>query len=99
MTISTNGETLTNPACAYAAEAKQLRAFAQGVMRYWPEGAPDGAALQDLAEKHGLLKPETRNAPCGEGCACAEYAGSQEWSRGVTCYRKTPLLTGTKPSG
>lgn len=76
-------------------EAKQLRAFAQGVMRYWPEGAPDGGALQDLAEKHGLLKPEKRNAPCGEGCACAEYVDSQEWGLGVTCYQKTPLLTGT----
>jgi hypothetical protein len=80
---------------AYAQEAEKLRAFAQGVMRYWPEGAPDGGDLQELAEKHELLKPETRHEPCEDGCACAEYADSQEWERGVTCYRKTRLLLGS----
>ena len=31
-------------------------AFGREVMQHWPEGAPDGFALQDLAEKHGLLR-------------------------------------------
>jgi len=76
------------------AEVNSLRAFAQEVMQCWPMGDLDGGTLQDAAEKHGLLRPETRHEPCGEGCACAEYALPVEFADGVTCYRKTPLLTG-----
>lgn len=76
------------------AENDALRAFAQGVMEAWPMGDVDGGTLQDLAEKHGLLKPETRREPCGEGCSCAEYALPVEFADGVTCYSKTPLLKG-----
>lgn len=72
-----------------------LRAFAQEVMECWPMGDLDGGTLQDAAVKHGLLKPETRHEPCGEGCSCAEYADAQEWEGGVVCYRKTPLLKGS----
>ena len=75
-------------------EAGNLRAFAQDVMQCWPMGDLDGGELQDAAEKHGLLRPETRHEPCCEGCSCAEYALPVEFSDGVTCYRKTPLLTG-----
>ena len=82
---------------AWREESQALRAFAQDVMSYWPEGAPDGGDLQALAEKHGLLKPETRHEPCGENCSCAENADAQEWGFGVVCYRKTPLLLG--PNG
>jgi hypothetical protein len=70
-----------------------LRAFAQEVMECWPMGGIDGGELQDIAEKHGLLRPETRYAPCREeGCTCAEYVNAQEFEQGVTCYRKTALL-------
>lgn len=75
-------------------ELAALRAFALAVMACWPEGAPDGGDLQAIAEKHGMLKPETRHEPCGEGCNCAEIADAQEWSFGVVCYRKTLLLMG-----
>lgn len=70
-----------------------LRAFAQQVMKSWPEGDVDGGDLQDAAEKHGLLKPERRYEPCVPVCSCIEYHGDDEWRDGVTCYRKTPLLT------
>lgn len=71
-----------------------LRAFAQQIMEVWPGGDLDGGTLQDAAEKHGLLKPEVRCEPCGEGCSCAEYADAREFASGVTCFRKTSLLLG-----
>jgi hypothetical protein len=79
------------------AEVDALRAFAQAMMEDWPEGAPDGFALQDLAVKHGLLalKDPWPFEPCGDNCYCAEYHGGAEgMSEGVECFRKTPLLTG-----
>lgn len=77
-----------------ASELESLRAFAQAVMEAWPMGGLDGGDLQATAEKHGLLKSETRYEPCGEGCSCAEYADAREFADGVTCYRKTALLKG-----
>ena len=72
------------------ADTASLRAFAQSVMQSWPEGGDiDGCDLQDKAEKHGLLRPETRTEPCGENCWCEEYDDFPQ-----TCYRKTALLTG-----
>lgn len=68
-----------------------LRGFAQAVMECWPEGDVDGGYLQDMAEKHGLLKTEERTIPCGENCGCAEFYMSGEVA---TCYRGTPLLRG-----
>ena len=58
-------------------------------------GDLDGDTLQDAAVAHGLLVPETRHEPCAECCNCAENADAQEWSFGVVCYRKTPLLKGS----
>jgi len=77
-----------------AAERNALRAFAQGVMESWPDGDVDGGYLQDMAEQHGLLKPETFHEACGEDCRCLQYFSSTEWQEGVTCYHQTPLLTG-----
>lgn len=71
-----------------------LRAFAQDAMATWPMGDLDGETLQDLAVKHGLLKPEMRHEPCGEGCNCAEYVTQREFDDGVECFRKTALLKG-----
>ena len=72
------------------AELASLRAFAQAVMESWPESDVDGGELQDMAERHGLLRPETRTEPCGEDCLCAEVGDFP-----TTCYRKTGLLKGT----
>ena len=45
-------------------------------------GGIDGGELQDIAEKHGLLRREVRYAPCREeGCVCAEYADAQEFCK------------------
>jgi hypothetical protein len=77
-----------------AKEIDALRAFAQAVMEAWPIFDIDGDTLQEVAVKHGMLKPETRHEPCGETCACAEYADQSEWNDGIVCYRITPLLTG-----
>jgi len=86
-------ESLLQPAEALAA----LRGFAKGVMEAWPHGDLDGATLEAQAIKHGLLTPETRTEPCGESCNCAGSVLADEWAAGVTCYRKTPLLTDRAP--
>ncbi len=76
-------------------EVEHLRAFSQAVMESWPYGDVDGGYLQELAIKHGLLEQkEDQFQPCGEGCLCAESVGPGEFAQGVTCYRKTALLTG-----
>ncbi len=76
------------------AEVEALRAFAKEVMETWPDGGVDGDDLQESAIKHGMLEPLTRTQPCGEFCACAEYYAADEWAGGITCYRRTALLTG-----
>jgi hypothetical protein len=84
------------------AERDALRAFAQEVMACWPNVDLDGGTLQDAAEKHGLLKPETRHEDCsdtcGNFCNCAGMYDTKEWDAGVTCYRKTELLLGRATS-
>jgi hypothetical protein len=77
-----------------AKEIDALRAFAQAVMEAWPMGDIDGDILQEIAVKHGILKPETRHEPCGETCSCSKYVSQVDWEDGVVCYRITPLLTG-----
>ena len=77
-------------------EAK-LRAFAIDVMACWPHGDVDGGDLQEIAERHGLLRPETRTQPCDDEpnrCHCLEYGGRDEFP--LVCYRKTELLTETR---
>ncbi len=79
-----------------AYENEKLRAFAREVMAAWPEGGIEGDDLQEIAVKHGLLAPEIRHEPCGEWCQCNGIGGygSDDWQRGVECYRRTALLTG-----
>ena len=79
-----------------SSENKKLRAFAQAIMEAWPEGGIEGDDLQEIALKHGMLAPEIRHEPCGEWCQCNGIGGydSDGWQRGVTCYRRTALLTG-----
>ncbi|WP_339503948.1 hypothetical protein [Pseudomonas sp. RL_105y_Pfl2_101] len=49
-------------------------------------GSLDGADIQDIAVKHGVLRIETREDECGERCACREYGFPAE------CYRRTELI-------
>ena len=74
------------------AEVAKLRSFAQDIMEDWYEGGPDGADLQEIGEKHGLLVPREMAEPCGENCNCAENGADFP----TVCYRKTPLLTGDR---
>lgn len=83
---------------ALGVEKEKLRAFAAELFAEWPEECGiDAFDLQDLAVKHGLLKGKRVYEPCQEeGCFCAAY---YDWvdgwgERGVTCYRRTKLLTG-----
>lgn len=76
-----------------------LRAFANDILKAWPEGDVDGGELQDAAFRHGLLrvKDPAPTTSCGEGCTCADYFDEDEWAAGVTCYERTELLQGDKP--
>lgn len=73
-------------------DLEQLRAFAQDILDFWPDGNADGDDVQSLAVKHGLLRPVSMPEPCGESCYCAEFYSPDEWP--VNCFRKTPLVTG-----
>ena len=50
----------------------------------WQGGDADGATIQELAEKHGLLKETEVAESCGENCVCAEVSDFP-----LNCYRKT----------
>lgn len=70
-------ERRVEPLCAFANE--MVSAAFEG-------GSLDGADIQDIAVKHGVLRIETREEECGEGCACREYGFPAE------CYRRTELI-------
>lgn len=77
---------------AIARDLLALRAFANAIMEFWP-GDFDGGDLQNIAEKHGLLKRVLMKGPCREeGCGCTEYLDAEDWPS--DCYRHTSLLTG-----
>ena len=73
-----------------------LVAFAGAVLDYWPDGAPDGGDLQELAVKHGLLIATPATVPCGENCACAEF---YETGDEADCYRRAPWLNAALTQG
>ena len=54
---------------------QRLAAFGLAVLEQHRDGCGDvdGAALQDLAERAGLLCRVQVAEPCGEACACVEY--------------------------
>lgn len=65
-----------------------IRNFANAMIDIALEGADaDGGHIQELAIKHGLLKPEQRTERCGDTCSCAEYADFP-----VECFRKVKEL-------
>lgn len=74
------------------ADLAALRAFAQDALENFADGDLDGGTRQDLAVKHGLLRPVEVAQACGEHCVCAEYGDFP-----MECYRKTPRLTGKEP--
>ena len=89
------------PAAAGPGATAALRAFAQEVLDYFDLSSfsMEGSELQEIAEKHGLLRQEKRHEPCGKECRCeGEVHSDSEWKTGVICYRRTPLLTGEQES-
>lgn len=72
-----------------------LRAFANALVTSALDGGDaDGAHVQELAEKHGLIKKVTAHRPCVEPgdekrfCSCAS-----ETSFPTECYTRTKALT------
>lgn len=68
--------------------SENLRNFANAMIDIALEGCDaDGGHIQELAIKHGLLKPEQRTERCSDACSCAEYADFP-----VECFRKVKEL-------
>lgn len=74
-----------------------LRAFADAMVTAALDGGDaDGAHIQELAEKHGLIKKVTAHRPCVEPddekrvCSCAQNCGV--WP--VECFTRTDALAG-----
>lgn len=56
-------------------ENTQLLSFVGKVLKFHRENDccyVDGGTIQDAAEESGLLIKKMFDAPCGEGCVCAE---------------------------
>lgn len=68
-------------------DLEKLRAFAQELF-IWNDPGDDvnGADLQSLAEKCGLIIKVYSTERCGDHCACEDFP--------VDCFRKTAVLTG-----
>jgi hypothetical protein len=72
---------------------ERLEDFARWVIRggncdQWCDDL-DGGDIQDKAEELGLIVPVEVTEPCGDNCACAEWAGFP-----VTCFRLANNLRG-----
>ena len=70
--------------CQMQDELDRLRAFAQDIMRAWPEGDVDGGELEEAALRHGLLEPAEPTQ---------EERDEWGWTEGDLWYRKTALLS------
>ena len=67
-------------------KARDFEKFADEMLQIaFQGGYADGADIQDLAEKCGLLEEVTRTSACSEtGCVCAELGDFPQ-----QCYSKT----------
>jgi hypothetical protein len=62
-----------------------LESFADEIIQVAFNGSSiDGGTIQELAERHGLLKRTRMNERCGYRCSCDEHG---EFPR--DCFRKT----------
>jgi hypothetical protein len=74
-------------------QIESLASFVLELLDEWPELSNfDGGDIQDLAEKHKILIPQTMYAPCGEFCNCNQVVYDEEWHDGVTCYHMADWL-------
>lgn len=90
---STLATALPSPAAGGGEAAESLRQFAIEIMEAWPHGDVDGADLQDIAIKHGLLVELIQHEPCHPTqCGCADVVEPADWVRGVDCCVRGPSL-------
>lgn len=68
-------------------QLSQMARFINEVLAHWPDGGIDGGELQEIAERTGILTPQTINAPCGDYCDCQNYYSPEEMAAGVQCFR------------
>src|SRR5688572_20572691 len=64
--------TLLDSLAALGAENERLRGFARDVLDSDRRYSIDGADVESLAQKHGLLTEREVTESCGEECMCAE---------------------------
>ena len=77
------------------AEVRALRGFAQELVS--DEWCLNTEGLQEVMEKHGLLKETQVTEPCGPDCYCETEYGEDIFP--TNCYKTTPLLTGEPGPG
>lgn len=67
---------------------QQFKDFANELIgKSWEAYDFDGAEIQSMAARHGLLEEVLRLKPCGENCSCLEYYDIEDFP--VHCFRKT----------
>ena len=69
---------------------ENLKKFVKDIMTLGDRGwcdSVDGADMQDIAEKYGLIEPVEQEKPCGEICVCEEIMGEEAFP--LMCYRWT----------
>jgi ribulose kinase len=72
-----------------AFDSTPLKDFCKEILREVSDGRDfDGADLQELALKYGLLEEVTVNEPCGDACMCNEVVGEFP----TTCYRRMEIV-------
>jgi len=81
-------EELWDEAGRLQAQIESFKSFTDAMLDIsWQGGDADGATIQELALKHGLLKEVVETGPCNdERCICAEVTDFP-----TTCNRKTYL--------
>lgn len=98
--LALKGLEVPTPEYVESEREKNLKKFAKRIFDKvdWPEclGDIDGADFQEIAVACGLLTPTTIHAPCStdedDPCQCRDYYDPDEFTKGVTCYRKADFL-------
>jgi hypothetical protein len=72
---------------ALEADKAVLRQFARDVLDSDRRYSIDGADVESLAQKHGLLVDREVTEACGESCVCADYGFPQ------SCLRFGPIIS------
>lgn len=77
----------------------KLRAFVDWMLAYMQDGGDmDGGTFQGKAQEHGILVETRPKEPCGEGCHCAEYYSTEEFTQGeARCFVRSTVVGGKEP--